>query len=65
MKFLIAVILLLVMSGCTTVETVWGKGKAVGGKVLSQETKEKLSPMVEKVEQVYGSVYEGKSAESQ
>ena len=44
----------MLLSGCATVEAVWGSGKEIGSKILNDETKDKLEPYVNGVENVYG-----------
>lgn len=58
--------LALGLSGCTTLETGWSIGVATGDKILNEETKEKVKPYKEAVEDgyaIYKDAKEGKSAE--
>lgn len=62
-KVILAVLTLVALSGCTAVENTWGAGKKIGGAVLSEPAKEKLKPLVESTEMIYGTskeIYMGK-----
>lgn len=48
------IIMMPLFSGCATVEAVWESGKEIGSKILNDETKDKLEPYVDGVENVYG-----------
>jgi len=58
MKILMIIAVAVMFSGCinSQVESMWTKGKIVGGVVLKDETKAKLKPMVEATEEVYEAV---------
>ena len=55
-KVIISVIMMMLFSGCATVEAVWESGKEIGSKILNDETKDKLEPYVDGVENAYGAI---------
>jgi len=55
---LASAILALMIIGCTAeqqtkIENTWSKGKEIGSKVLSEDTKKKLTPIVNGTEKAY------------
>ena len=55
-KVIISVIMMMLFSGCATVEAVWESGKEIGSKILNDETKDKLEPYVDGIENAYGAI---------
>ena len=56
-KVIISVIIMMMLfSGCATVEAVWESGKEIGSNILNDETKDKLEPYVDGIENAYGAI---------
>lgn len=60
MKFIASIAIVLLLSGCQTLETYYQAGEVIGKHTLSEKDKEKLSPYNEAAKDSYKLLKAGK-----